>query len=204
MLINDSLGSEASGSHIMHPGSRKLFIYWEKLRAERAYPDRSEIDLGDLRELMPDLIIAEKDHLRKSYRFRLAGTRVCDLFRKNLTSQDLLSGWDAFEADVIGKHLALTFGQHQPILMRLRLTTDAKQVVAAEFLGLPVESDDSRIQILGGFFPFRPALHLGHSAIIARELLAIRSIWTEHTKQPQPEVERGPTFRVIEGGLKAR
>ena len=63
-------------------GSRRLFIYWEKLRAERAYPGRSEIDLGDLRELMPDLVVVEKDHLRKTCRFRLAGTRVCDLFQK--------------------------------------------------------------------------------------------------------------------------
>jgi hypothetical protein len=203
MLPNDTLSESATGQ-IMHPGSRQLFVYWERLRAERALPNRDEIDLAALKAVLPDLVVIEKDHIRKSFRYRLAGTRACDLFRLNLTAKDAVNGWDAFEADVISKHFSLVHGQRQPMLMRMRLTTDTRQVVAAEFLGLPALVEKTgATQIVGGFFPFRAAHSLGHTAIVSRELLAIRTIWTEHTLEGAKPWTPARNFTVITGGLAA-
>lgn len=203
MQLVENTGNETSGSQILHPGSRKLFCHWEALRAERACPTREEFSLADIRDIVPDLVILERDHIRKSFRYRLAGSNVCDLMKSNLTGTDALAGWDDFERDVISKHLIQTVSNFQPTLFRARLTTDTRQQVAAEFIGLPIRMRRSeRLEIVGGLFSFRPSHGLGHGAVVSRELLAIRSVWTEYqnvvTGRPVPTERR---FKLINGGL---
>lgn len=205
MLISENTGKETSGSQILHPGSRKLFCYWEALRAERPCPTREEFSLSDIAAYVPDLIILERDHVRKSFRFRLAGSNTCELFKTSLTGQDMLAGWDNFAADMIRKHLIQTVINLQPTLFRARLSTDNRQQVAVEFIGLPIRMRGSeRLQVIGGYFPFRPARDLCHTAVVDRELMAIRSVWTEY----QSIMEGRPAtatpdrrFQVIAGGL---
>jgi hypothetical protein len=203
MQIVENNGQESSGSQILHPGSRKLFCHWEALRAERPCPTREEFSPADVRDIMADLVVLERDHMRKSFRYRLAGTRVCDLHKANLTGADALAGWDVFEKDLINRHLVQTAVNFQPTLLRTRLTTDTRQQVAVEFIGLPVRMRGSeRIEIMGGVFPFRPAQNLGHNGIAARELLAIRSVWTEYQEDISNRPSAPPRrFAVIEGGM---
>ncbi|MCA0434337.1 MAG: PAS domain-containing protein [Proteobacteria bacterium] len=199
MHFNDLPDEPNSGTHILHPGSRSLFVQWEKLRNERPFPTREDFNPASMAIILPDLAIIERDHIRKGFRFRLAGTRVGYLFRQNLTATNALAGWDDFEADVISRHFNRTMTDYQPTLMRLRLQTDTKQAVPTEFLGLPIQArNGGGIQILGGFFPFREARELGHRAIVSRQMTSARSIWTEH-RQPAQPVQRN--FRVITGGL---
>lgn len=205
MPFAENTGNETSGSQILHPGSRKLFCHWEALRAERPCPNREEFSLADVRELVPDMFILERDHIRRSFRFRLAGSNICALFNTNLTGKDLAMGWDAFESETIKRHLIQSVSSFQPTLFRARLTTDTRQQVAAEFIGLPIRMRGSeRLQVIGGYFAFRPVHNLGHSAIVGQELLAIRSVWTEYQnvlegRPPSPTPER--RFKVIAGGL---
>lgn len=205
MPIAEDSAYETSGSQILHPGSRKLFRYWEALRAERPCPTREEFSLSDVRDLIPDMVVLERDHIRRSFRFRLAGSNVCELFKTNLTGKDMLAGWDGFEADIIGKHLIQSVASYQPTLFRTRLSTDIRQQVAAEFIGLPIRMRGSeRLQVIGGYFSFRPPYGIGHGAVTGRELLAIRSVWTEYQNimaghPATPSVER--RFKVIAGGL---
>ena len=199
-------------TQMLHPGSRQLFRYWEALRAEKAYPRREDVDFAAIKAVMPDLVIVERDHLRNSFRYRLAGGRVCALFGANLTGADVFTGWDHFETDVIRRHLEIALTHFQPAVIRMRLTTDRDQQLAAELVVLPVQMQNSnRVQLIGGMFPFRPAAGLGHSIIAARELVSARVIWTEHlgAVPAQPEsvfLEAGDrpvirNFRLINGGL---
>lgn len=205
MHIAENSGNETSGSQILHPGSRKLFCYWEALRAERPCPTREEFSLGEVRGFAPDLVILERDHIRSSFRFRLAGSHVCELFKTNLTGQDVLAGWEKFEADTIHKHLIQSLSNFQPTLFRARLTTDNRQQVAVEFIALPIRMRGSeRIQLIGGIFPFRPAADLFHERVVNRELMAIRSVWTEYQnimagRPATASIDR--RFKVIAGGL---
>ncbi|MFO1033719.1 MAG: PAS domain-containing protein [Hyphomicrobiales bacterium] len=196
MHIVESQGNQATDNQVLHPGSRALFRHWETLRAERPCPNREELELGAVVEFVPDLLILERDHMRNSFRYRLAGTRVCELFGENLTSTNFLAGWDSFEADVINKHLLQTLANFQPALFRLRLTTDLRQQVAAEVLALPLRMKGSqRIQVLGGVFSFHPVRNLGHNAITGRELLAARTVWTEYQQALKPTAQNLPFRR---------
>ena len=207
MISHDNTLHDGTDSQILHPGSRRLFSHWETLRAERAFPTREEFDFDAIKDIMPDLIVLERDNLRNSYRYRLAGTRVCRLFGENLTGKDTLAGWDRFESDVFRKHLGSASSEYQPALIRMRLKTDTAQVVAAELIALPVQMRGSnRVQPIGGLFAFRDVNGIGHSSIISRELVSGRMIWTEHREPPKrlaaSNVSR-PNFRslsLINGG----
>jgi hypothetical protein len=209
MMLQDHDATDFGDSQILHPGSRQLFRHWEMLRAERACPTREEIDLKALRDIVPDLLVIERDYLRSAFKFRLAGTRVCALFNRNITGGNVFDGWDAFEADVISRHLLTVHNQMQPAVIRMRFTTDRRQTVAAELVALPVQMRGShRIQILAGLFPFRAAQSLGHAGITGRELASARVIWTEHLEPaPRRQPDLSPpirntmrSFRVINGG----
>jgi hypothetical protein len=205
-MLQDRDHSQVGDSQILHPGSRQLFRYWEMLRAERACPMRDEINLKAIEQIVPDLVVIERDHLRNGLKYRLAGTAVCALFNRNMTSTSVFEGWDHFETEVLSRHLQTTLNQQQPTVIRMRFTTNLGQVVGAELLALPVQlSGSSRMQIFAGLFPFQPAHTLAHAAITDRTISSARIIWTEHLV-PMPldaSPRRQPTlrhFEVIQGG----
>ena len=159
------------------------------LRAERACPTREEFDLRPVKALLPDMVVIDRDYLRSSFASGLLAPAFAPCSASNLTARNVLEGWDSFETDVISRHLLTVLNQQQPAVVRMRLTTDRGQVVAAELVALPVQMRDShRFQIIGGLFPFRAAQSLGHATISHRELVSARVIWTEHL-EPMPVAE---------------
>jgi len=61
-----------------HPSSREFFAYWDEKRGGARAPDRSEIEPGEVRELLGDIFVLSYDGAA-GYPFRVAGTRVCAL-----------------------------------------------------------------------------------------------------------------------------
>ena len=205
MLVTDEMFESQDETHILHPSSRTLFRFWETMRAERSAPSRSDLDLKKIRNLVPNLFIVEysvKSHL---YRWRLAGTAICDLYRQELTGTDMLAGWDGFEIDVISRFLNATMTLRQPAILRFRLRTDADQLIGTELMAFPIlAADGFTTHIFGGLFPFRETESLDYQALTRFELSAARSIWTENLPPAVAEAttaepaKRG--FRVISGG----
>jgi hypothetical protein len=207
MQAFDTPELDKSGTQILHPGSRALFRYWESIRAERACPMRSEFDLRMVTSLIPDITIIEKNAIKSTWDYRLVGTRVDDLFHRQLTGKDVLSGWDPFERDVIARSLDISFLRLQPYLVRMRLITQSNQIVAAEMIGLPIlVKAGGAVQIFGGIFPFLDQSHNGFSSVVRYELVSARMIWTEHEQGDVllDSVGRAahPQLRLIQGGLK--
>ena len=209
MLVNEQSATSQAQSVIMHAGCRDLFRHWEAMRGERPAPGRSDLDLRRLGDLLPYLAIIEKNPRTGSFRWRLAGTGICQLYRQELTGGNVLAGFDAFETNVIGRLLDGVVADKQPCLLRLRFTTDLGHVIGAEMIGLPLACSDNRtIHILGGLFPFQDNVaSLPHRQVASLELAAARSIWTEHLPDPgqtqtsRPGLRRAePALRVIPGG----
>jgi len=211
--MQDSILTNEKDTQILHPGSRRLLAHWEALRAERAYPKREEFTFAPVTDLMPDMVVLEQDAARDGYRFRLAGSRVCELLGKNLTTRDALSGWDAFDASILSNHFELALNSFQPIRARMRLISDMGLVFAAELIAMPIQArESSRVQLIGGLFSFRDPADLSNQSIRTRELLSARAIWTEHdgatlqniidqalVYSPKRPALR-PSLKVLEGG----
>ena len=69
-----------------HPVSREFFSYWDGKRGEARAPDRSDIDPFALRERLGDIFVLSYDNAG-SYPFRVAGTRVCALFGRDVKDE---------------------------------------------------------------------------------------------------------------------
>jgi hypothetical protein len=181
MLVNDTSEFRQAESQILHPGTRSLYRYWEAIRAENAAPNRDDLDLTQITKIVPNLLMLERDHMRQTYKWRLAGTQTCQLYRKELTGTDALAGWDSFERDTIKKLLDTVVTSLQPCLIRYRLTTTMDQVIGAEMIGLPLHArNGSRFHVFGGIFPFRDLASIGYDGIKQLELSGARTIWTDH------------------------
>lgn len=212
MLVNEQQAASHDESAILHPSSRALFRFWEAMRAERAAPRRAELDLKQIRPLVPNLLIADSGVSGMAYRWRLAGTGICELYRRELTGQNMMSGWDGFEIGVMSRFLDGVVRNHQPCLLRFRFRTNLDQIIGAELIGLPILASDGRtIHVFGGVFPFREIASLAYDRIESMELSGARSIWTEHlpgdhllsqaAHSAETHVSRPfRAFQVIDGG----
>src|SRR5689334_11367509 len=74
--------------------SRELFGYWAARRGMRAAPERGEIEPSAIRRALGDVFILEFDR-GLGHPFRLAGTRVCALFGRELKNKRFVDLWDA-------------------------------------------------------------------------------------------------------------
>ncbi len=207
MLVSDKAEMDGAGTQILHPGCRTLFRYWESLRAERPCPRREDIDLKAIGNIVPYLTITERVSGSKPWQFRLAGTKVGDLFGQDMTQKDVLAGFDAFERNVVGNCLDMSFSRLQPSLVKMRFVADPGHVLAAEMIALPILSTPlNRVRIFGGIFPFAHDKQPPAQTYRHRELVSARMIWTEHGVGDQLLQVAGrqvpAQLRVIEGGLR--
>jgi hypothetical protein len=209
MTIERTQYATPEAEQIMHPATRTLFRYWEGLRSEQPYPSRLQINLKVLKPVIASLAVLERDFVHNTFKYRLAGTDVEKLFCENLSGRDVLKDWDDFEATLLKRSLDLAASRFQPSLVKMRLKTFENAELAAEMIALPVEQrGTSRVQLICAINCMQDMKHVKHSAIVHRELMNVRNIWTEH--QPGDTLLKSiqqsgvPLLRVIEGGLAKR
>lgn len=76
----------------------RLLDYWRRKCAGHAMPTRDDIDPGDIRELLPNIVMVDID-MPFRVRYRLVGTRVADFNRIDFTGHYL----DALDWDSHGR-----------------------------------------------------------------------------------------------------
>ena len=66
-----------------HPSNQEFFAYWNEKRGAFRAPDRSDIEPDAVRALLGDIFVLSCDSTSR-YPFRVAGTRLCALFGRDL------------------------------------------------------------------------------------------------------------------------
>src|SRR4051812_26495294 len=66
-----------------HRSNQQFFAYWDQKRGEARAPDRSDLKPDDVRDLLGDVFVLACDEADR-YPFRVAGTRLCALFGRDL------------------------------------------------------------------------------------------------------------------------
>src|SRR5882724_3378791 len=79
--------------------SRELFGYWAARRGTRTAPERGEIEPSAIRRALGDVFILEFDR-GLGHPFRLAGTRVCALFGRELKNERFIDLWEGSRSTV--------------------------------------------------------------------------------------------------------
>jgi hypothetical protein len=89
-----------------HASSRELHAYWEQTRGTRPAPERADIDPADIRGVLSDAFIITLNR-GTGYPFRLAGTRVCALFDREIKSESFLGLWTIASRPVLSSLLTI-------------------------------------------------------------------------------------------------
>ena len=170
-----------------HPTSRLLYAYWNRLRGERSAPERSEIEPGDIRNLLADSMILEVDPALRQASIRLAGTRICALFGRELKGRDFASLWGDASADpwqFVDAVAVDTVG----IVAGMRGWTDRDEAVEAELLLLPLRHRGrTQARMLGSLVPAVVPDWLGVRPVVRLDLVSLRVL--DKPTRPRDVVE---------------
>lgn len=77
-----------------HSSTKHLFQYWNERRGLRGVPDRADIEPGRLKGTLADTFILSFDR-PGGHPFRIAGTRLCALFGRELKNAPFVALWNA-------------------------------------------------------------------------------------------------------------
>jgi hypothetical protein len=136
-----------------HAVTRELFAYWDRQRGLRTMPDRADIDPGAIRRILGDTFIAACD---EGFSFRLAGTRICAMFGRELRDTSFLNLWDRASRVALGEALASALDEGTGTVASIIAHAADGREVTLEFLLLPLShKNEPRGRLVGTLVPMK-------------------------------------------------
>lgn len=195
---------------MQQPTSRQLYAYWDGLRNGRIAPRRFEIDPARIASLLHEIFIAECTGLHE-FRFRLAGTKICQQFGRELRGVDFLGLWSVEDRDAMASLVrnVQTDGAVAHGVFHGFSPTHRK--ASFEFTLMPLIHTDLAInRLLGAITAIEPPFWLGTEPLASFEVSELHLHWPDGapafmTNGGAEIIRLGPRrFRVVEGGLPGR
>lgn len=167
-----------------HIQSNKLFHYWDRIRANRPAPKREEIEPSDIRELLGDTFILDVSGSLRTISYRLAGTRLCATFGKELKGQGFLVPWDETDCFEITRMLTKVYRDFTPHLVSSVGKTSSGKFAEFETLFLPIQPiGNGSNRILGISSLHKSPYWIGSEAIENMSVKSVRDIKGEQLGQ---------------------
>lgn len=162
-----------------HQTTQRLYEYWDKLRGSRPAPDRSEVEPGQIRGILGDTFILEVID-PATYRYRLAGTRLCSLHCRELKSRNILRGWRNDDRQAIATLLAAVSDDAGAVVLGVTGFTEREQTVDMELLFLPLHvPGEGCSRILGSCVALQQPYWAGLHPILSQSVKSVRLIWPD-------------------------
>lgn len=120
-----------------HKTTQALFAYWNGLRGNRRAPHRFEIDPASIGDALPDTFILERQE-DGTFRFRLAGTRLCELFKTEFRGHDFLDRWAGESGEILRSRLNTVSVQGGVMVILADGEAETGKSVLLEILILPL------------------------------------------------------------------
>lgn len=137
-----------------HPSSREFFAYWDDKRGTAHAPDRSDIEPSALRDLLADIFVLSYDS-EAGYPFRVAGTRVCALFGRDMKDASFAALFAANARREIEEIIAAVAEETLPAIAGLTATAQDGNLTHLELLLLPFSTRaHTPISLTGLLAPF--------------------------------------------------
>lgn len=156
--------------------SRELFGYWAARRGTRAAPERGEIEPSAIRRALGDVFILEVDRAA-GHPFRLAGTRVCALFGRELKNEPFLNLWDEQTRAQVAQLLAVVADEVSGAVAGVKGRTAEGWAQDLELVLLPLmQRGDTHARMIGALTPFNAPFWLGVSRLGGLTLGNIRHL----------------------------
>lgn len=211
MTQNDTV----NGLELKHPGSRQLFEYWSDLRAGRTAPYKAEVTAQGIGRTLASNTFILENLGDGNLRFRLAGTRLYEIFGLEVRGMSALSIMNDSSRVRFRTLIADAMASARVGVCRLAAITPDGQSIMLELIFAPLRSDfDQMNRMLG-------AVHVlgGEDEDLVRaprrcDILASSSL-SFGSEEPHETVLPGfgdkpsgfthdapPPLKTIEGGAK--
>lgn len=168
-----------------HASTRAVFAHWTDRRGVRPAPDRADIDPVAIRHALGDTVMLSADFVDE-LRYRLAGTRVCALFCREMKGESFAAPWSEPSRGPITDLLAIVTGEQSGAVAGVTARTDDGDTVELELLLLPLAyAGHARIRALGVLVPTAVPYWLGEKPVTALELGTTRHVGADADGTPQ-------------------
>lgn len=147
-----------------------IFDYWNALRGEQDAPLKSQIEPVAIRHLLSSLFILETEPDRH-IRFRLAGTKICDLFGRDLRGERFSALWANGQQEDIERTAEGVMDHVIPTFFNATGYSIAGHHAAFEIIMMPLRSPEGGCDRLLG--AIAPAVAASWLEIVPLELLAL-------------------------------
>jgi hypothetical protein len=179
-----------------HATTRMLFAYWDGLRGERAAPERSEIEPGAIRHLLADTFVLEIE-ADADATIRLAGTRVCAFFGRELKGASFPALWGASGEAEPRRFVETVTDDAAALVAGLIGATAEQERVDLELVLLPLRHrGKTHARVLGALSPRAMPSWIGLRALVGLTTVSLRVICPSG-HPAKPVVEPAPATRRV-------
>ncbi len=166
-----------------HSASRELFEYWNRVRGSDRAPHRGAIEPSDIRRVLADTFILEVAD-REHYNVRLAGTRVCSIYCRELKGTNFFDLFTADDRSAMQTLAAAVSEDGAAAVVTVEAKTARGGEVAAELILLPLRhSGPTFDRVLGSLAVMERPYWLGTEAVERQTIASLRLIWPDETPQ---------------------
>lgn len=153
-----------------HRSLHALYDHWQDRRAGRLLPERSEIDPGSIRKALGDTFILTFNVLTH-HPFRLAGTRLCALFGRELKGQAFGDLWTGADREAMRALLRAAADDSTAVIAGATGRTIEGLSVDLELLLLPLRHcGQTHLRMIGALAPLVEPFWLGTSPVTSLRL----------------------------------
>lgn len=165
-----------------HAHTNELYIYWNRIRGTRIAPDRSALEPADIRNILKDTFILRVDGC-DDYAYRLAGTRICSLFGREMKNSNFLDFFDGESKDAVQTLLHTTCEDASVNILGLIGKTKQGQTIPLEAIFLPLKLNGrTNARIIGCLAPLKMPYWAGIKPIEQLQLSSLRMIMPHQHK----------------------
>lgn len=184
-----------------HASTRAVFAHWDERRGGRAAPARGDIDPVAIRHALGDTFMLAADFVDE-LRFRLAGTRVCALFCREIKGESFNALWSEDSRKQIGELLTIVNEENAGAVAGLTGRTADGDEVELEFMILPLARvGHARIRALGVIAAAQIPYWIGEKPIVELELGTLRHVGPSVATANAPQLVPGEAVSEIRHGF---
>ena len=161
-----------------HPSNRDLFAYWNQQRGTRLAPERADIEPTAIRHVLGDSFVLAANPMAQ-HPLRLAGTRLCALFGRELKNESFLKLWGAPSQTAVRELLNVVTEEKVGVVagVTAAVAEDTVLAVSMELMLLPLAfHSPADARVLGALAPMAAPYWLGAKSVGALTLGSFRHI----------------------------
>lgn len=176
-----------------HSASRELYEYWNRVRGSERAPHRGAIEPSDIRRILADTFILEVVD-RKTHLVRLAGTRICSAYCRELKGSNIFDLWTGDDRSAMSTLGAAVSEDGAAAVVTVNARTLRSQEVPLELTLLPLRhSGPAFDRVLGSLAALERPYWLGTEPISSQTITSLRLIWPDEA----PAYMRRKTDRPV-------